>query len=339
MMDSVNGKLLAFLCLPLVLGTGACTDGGGPNAKGAAKYTIAVVPMSSVHEFWNSIRAGAIKAARERNVDIVWKAPQANEREPQIALLENLVVRAVNGIVLAPVDAVALVPAVEAAVGKGIPVVIIDSALNSDRQISFVATDNYNGGVAGGHHLAKLLGGDGKVIMLRANEGVSSTMKRESGFLDAIKEYPKIEVVSSNQRAGVTMELAYEKSQQLLAKFKSEDGGLVVDGIFTSCEPVSHGMMRAMEEGKFTGKVKYVGFDASPKLVEGLRKGHIDGLVVQDPMRMGYLGVKAVVDHLEGREVTPHVDTGSTIITPENVNDPQNRNLVEPDLDRWLNSP
>ena len=98
-------------------------------------------------------------------------------------------------------------------------------------------------------------------------------------------------------------------------------------------------MMRAMEEGKFTGKVKYVGFDASPKLVEGLRKGHIDGLVVQDPMRMGYLGVKAVVDHLEGREVTPHVDTGSTIITPENVNDPQNRNLVEPDLDRWLNSP
>jgi len=321
-----------------MLGLSACTDSGGSSAKGESEYTIAVVPMSSVHEHWNCVRAGAIQAAQERNVAIVWKAPEANDREDQIALLENLVVRAVDGIVLAPVDATALVPPVEAAVDQKIPVAIIDSALKSDRQVSFIATDNYKGGVVGGHHLAKLLGGEGKIIMLRANEGVSSTMKRERGFLDAIKEYPKIEVVSSTQRSGVTMELGYQKSQQLLAKFKAEDGGLVVDGIFTSCEPVSHGMMRAMEESKLAGKVKHVGFDASPKLVEGLRTGRVDGLVVQDPVKMGYLGVHAIVDHLEGKKVTPFVDTGVYIITPENVNDPKNRKLVEPELDKWLNS-
>ena len=342
MIDSVNGKTrAAVLCALLIVGLSACTRGGSSGSSNdSGKYTIAVVPMSSVHEFWNTIHAGAIKAARELNVDIIWKAPQVNEdREKQIALLESLVVRAVDGIVLAPVDAVALAPAVEDAVGKEIPVVIIDSALESDRHISFIATDNYKGGIAGGHHLAKLLDGKGKVMMLRSYEGVSSTMNRERGFLDAIKEYPGIEVVSSNQRSGSTVEHGYQKSEQLLSKFKSADGGLVVDGIFTSCEPVSHGMMRAMEDGNFVGKAVHVGFDASPKLVEGLRAGHIDGLVVQDPMKMGYLGVKTIVDHLEGKTVTAHVDTGAYIITPENVDDPEKKNVVEPDLDRWLKSP
>jgi len=337
-MDSGIGRIQALLCMALLLGLSACTDSGGSSAKGAAKYTIAVVPMSSVHEFWNSIHAGAIKAARERNVHIIWKAPQVNDREQQIALLENLIVRDVDGMVVAPVDAIALAPVVEDAVGKGIPVVIFDSALKSDRHISFIATDNYKGGLAGGHHLANLLGGEGKVIMLRHNEGVSSTMNRERGFLDAIKGYADIEVLSSNQRTGATVDVARPKAEQLLAKFKSADGGLIVDGIFTSCEPVSHGMMLAMEAGKFTGKVKHVGFDSSAPLVEGLRTGRIDGLVVQDPMKMGYLGVKTMVDHLEGKEVTPHVDTGAFVITRENVNDPENRNLVEPDLDRWLSS-
>ena len=159
---------------------------------------------------------------------------------------------------------------------------------------------------------------------------------RERGFLETLADYPDIEVISSNQRSGATPESAYQKAEQLLAKFKTEDGGLSADGIFTSCEPVSFGMMRAMEDSNLVGKVVHVGFDASPALVEGLRKGHLDAIVVQDPIKMGYLGVKVIVQHLNGEEVDKRHDTGVYAISRENVDDPANKNLVEPDLDRWL---
>jgi ribose transport system substrate-binding protein len=227
---------------------------------------------------------------------------------------------------------------VKDAVNNGIPVVIIDSGLKSEDYTSFVATDNYIGGRKGGECLANTLGGKGKVIMLRYQEGSASTMNREQGFLDVLKEkFPEIEIVSANQYGGATTESAYTASENLLAPLRTSEGGLTIDGIFCPNESTAFAMLRALEDGGLAGKVKYVGFDSSDRLVQGLEKGYIQGLVLQDPINMGYLGVKTIVAHLRGEKVEKQIDTGSAVATLENMNEPKMKNLLEPDFEKWLN--
>ena len=307
-------------------------------------YRIAVIPKGTTHVFWKSIHAGAIKAQDELkaagvNVEVIWKGPlKEDDRESQIRVVESFVTRGVTGIVLAPLDDAALRMPVKDAVNNGIPVVIIDSGLKSDDYTSFIATDNYIGGRKGGERLAEILGGKGKVIMLRYQEGSASTMNREQGFLDVLKEkYPDIEVVSANQYGGATTESAYQASENLLAPLRTADGGLTIDGIFCPNESTTFAMLRALEDSDLAGKVKYVGFDSSDRLVQGLRKGQIHGLVLQDPINMGYLGVKTVVAHLQGKKVEKLIDTGSAVATPENMDDPKIKNLLDPDFRKWLN--
>ena len=308
------------------------------------KYRIAVIPKGTTHIFWKSIHAGAIKARQELkdlglDVEIIWKGPlKEDDRESQIRVVEDFVTSRVSAIVLAPLDDVALRMPVKDAVNNGIPVVIIDSGLKSEDYVSFVATDNKIGGRKGGECLAEILGGKGKVIMLRYQEGSASTMNREQGFLDVLKEkYPQIEVVSSNQYGRATTESAYIASENLLAPLRKSDGSLTIDGIFCPNESTAFGMLRALQDSGLAGKVKYVGFDSSDRLVQGLRNGEIHGLVLQDPINMGYLGVKTVVEHLQGRKVDKRIDTGSEVATPENMDDPKMKNLLEPDYKKWLN--
>jgi len=307
-----------------------------------SKYRIAVIPKGTTHVFWKSIHAGAVKAGKELKelgVEIIWKGPlKEDDRESQIRVMEDFITRGVSGIVLAPLDDVALRMPVKDAANYGIPVVIIDSGLKSDDYISFVATDNYIGGRKGGEHLASVLGGKGKVIMLRYQEGSASTMNREQGFLDVLKEkYPQIEVVSANQYGGATTESAYQASENILAPLRTPDGGLTIDGIFCPNESTAFGMLRALQDSGLAGKVKYVGFDSSDRLVEALANGQIHGLVLQDPINMGYLGVKTIVAHLQGQKVDKKIDTGSAVATPENMNDPDIKRLLEPDFKKWLN--
>ena len=308
------------------------------------KYRIAVIPKGMTHVFWKSIHAGALKAGQELKdsgleVEVIWKGPlKEDDRESQIRVVEDFITRGVSGIVLAPLDDAALRMPVKSAVDYGIPVVIIDSELNSEDYTSFVATDNYVGGRKGGERLAEILGGKGKVIMLRCHEGSASSTKREQGFLDVLNEkYPEIEVVSSNQYGGATTESAYIASENLLAPLRKPDGGLTIDGIFCPNESTTFGMLRALEDSGLTGKVDYVGFDSSDRLVLALRKGIIKGLVLQDPINMGYLGIKTIVAHLQGQTVDKRIDTGSAVATPENMDEPKIKNLLEPDFKKWLN--
>src|SRR5689334_10978077 len=161
-------------------------------AAPAENYTIAVIPKGTTHEFWKSINAGAIKAQREladqgAKVDVIWKGPlREDDRDQQIQVVENFISRRVSGIVLAPLDSKALVRPVATAMRAKIPVVIMDSGLKSDSYVSFVATDNFKGGQLGAETLGKLLGGKGKVILLRYAVGSNSTEERESGFLDVM---------------------------------------------------------------------------------------------------------------------------------------------------------
>ena len=321
----------ACACLALLVALGC--DRESPKA-------IAVIPKGTTHEFWKSVHAGAAKAGQEFGVEIIWKGPLVeSDRNSQIETVENFVSRGVAGIVLAPLDDTALVAPVTSATRAGIPVVIIDSGLKGEDYVSFVATDNRKGGEMAGERLAGLLGGKGKVAMLRYAVGSASTEQREAGFLDAMKKHPGIEVVSENQYAGATRETAFQASENLLNTLRggSAESGLTVDGIFCPNESSTFGMLRALRDGGGAGKVRFVGFDAATDLVAALQAGEIDALVVQDPFNMGYLGVKTVVQKIRGEPVEKRIDTGATLVTKENIGDPKVAELLNPDLKKWLN--
>ncbi len=208
-------------------------------------WRIMVIPKGTTHEHWKSVHAGASEAARSLgNVEIIWIGPPTeSDRLEQIKLVEAAVASQVDGIVLAPVDAEALVPPVEQAIGMGIPVVIVDSALNSDKPISYIATDNYHGGELAAERLAELLDGEGSIILLRYAVGSAATEEREAGFTDTIRKHPKITYLSDDQYAGATSDSAQKVSQNLVVRFRGR-----VDGIFTPNESSTSGMLRALRD-------------------------------------------------------------------------------------------
>jgi len=321
-------------------GTAATTQSSASSGSGAAAAagtrTIAVIPKGTTHEFWKSIHAGANKAAQETGCEIIWKGPvKEDESASQIAVVEDMINTGVSGIVLAPNDANALARVVDRAAQQKVPVVIIDSDIKTDNYKSFVATDNHKGGEMGGALLAKLLGDKGKVIMLRYQEGSASTANRELGFLDEMKKHPNLQLVSINQYGGATGDSAQKQAENLLAAYKNADGSLSIDGVFTPNESTTFGMLRALEAAKAAGKVKFVGFDASEKLVSALGAGEINGLVIQDPVNMGYLGVKTMMDVLNGKTVDKRIDTGVHLATPENVSTQEIKDLIHPPLDKY----
>jgi ribose transport system substrate-binding protein len=305
-------------------------------AADAAPLTIAVIPKGTTHEFWKSIHAGAVKAERELTaagtpVRVRWQGPvREDDRTSQVDLVNTIAAQGVAGIVLAPLDSKALVKPVEQAIKGKVPVVIIDSGLESDQPASMVATDNKAGGAMGGKRLGELLGGKGKVLLLRYQVGSASTELREAGFLEAIKAFPGIEVVSSDQYAGATRATALAASQTLLNRW-----GGTIQGVFTPNESSTAGMAQAIKQLKLTGLI-HVGFDASPVLIEALKANEIKGLVVQDPFTMGYLGVKTMVAHLKGERIEKKTDTPARLVTPENLNEPAIQALINPPLKEFL---
>ncbi len=325
---------LALLVGVMALAAGCAVEEPGEEGPAPPKegpLTIAVCPKGTMHVFWKSIHAGAMRAEQElEDVEIIWQGPvKEDDREEQINLVESFIQKRVDGIVLAPLDAKALVQPVRKAVQRDIPVVIIDSALaDKDAYVSFVATDNYQGGVLGAQRLADLLPDGGKVILLRYQVGSASTTNRERGFLDEIKKHETIGVISSDQYAGATVEEAMDTAEDLISKHKDE-----VDGVFCPNESSAYGMLRALEATETAGKIKYVGFDASDSLVNALKKGYMHGLVVQNPERMGHDGVVTIVKHLRGETVEKRIDTGVVLVTPKNMDEPEIDRLIHPPID------
>ena len=325
-------RIFSSLAILVALaGVGACNK--APSG-GEGKLTIAVIPKGTSHVFWQSIHAGAAKAAKELGgVDIIWRGPlREDDRASQVSEVEDFVSRGISGIVLAPLDDSALAAPVSDATRNKIPVVIIDSGLKGSDYISFVATDNTKGGRLAGEGLAALLPNGGKIVMMRYAEGSARTNEREEGFLEAVGAHKNLEVLSSNQYGGADVEGAYKKSEAMLNRFKTPDGKLAVDGIFCPNESTTIAMLRVLESSGWAGKVKFVGFDASDALVKGLEARHIDALVLQDPVKMGYLGVKTIVAHIKGGTVERRIDTGVQLATSDNMHDPAMKELLHPDL-------
>jgi ribose transport system substrate-binding protein len=229
------------------------TSDASLSGSKSKKYRVIVIPKGTTHEFWKTLHAGTLEAARELgNVDVIWQGPQKeDDRVMQIQLVQNAVAAGVDGIVIAPLDSRALVEPVEAAVAKGIPVLVFDSALESTKSVSYIATNNYHGGVLAAQRLGELLKGEGRVILLRYAVGSESTEQREKGFTDTLaKEFPKVVLISDTEYAGPTSDSAQQKAQSLVTRYRGQ-----VEGIFCPNESSTFGMLRALDSaGMLSGK-------------------------------------------------------------------------------------
>ncbi len=320
----LRSALMGLCCLAAMLG--GCNKG----------QRIAVIPKGTSHDFWKSVEKGARQAAAELNVNIVWKGPvKEDDRAEQMKLVEQFTAQGVTGIVLAPVDKSALAPYVQSAMGKKIPVVIFDSGLDGEPGkdfVSFVATDNRQGGAMAGKELLRAMGDKRKVVLFRYSQGHASTTEREEGFLGVINDASakaadnaKYELLVKDRYAGATEDLA--KTNALIIKHHLANA----DGIFCPNESSTLGMLGALEDLNMLGanrKVRFVGFDATPRLVEALKAGKIDALVAQNPVKMGYEGVNTIVRHMRGEKVPPVIDTGVKLITRDNLSDPEVKKLI-----------
>ena len=326
------------LALAAVLApSAACRKGGGVPGKDRP-LRIAVVPKGTNMDFWRTVHAGAIKGERDLEqagvkLDLVWKGPlREDDREQQVQVVESFASQGVDGIVLAPLDERALVRPVEEAKRLGIPTVIIDSGLASDQIVSFVATDNRKGGELAADEMGRLLGGKGKVILLRFQDGSASTTAREEGFLARLAAgWPGVKLVSSDQHAGATRDTAKRAAENLLNRFGAE-----TDGLFVVNESTGSGTLLALQDGGYAGKIRFVGFDSTPAFVTAMRSGQMHAFVLQAPFRMAELGVKTLVDHLQGKPVPRRIDTGVVIVTPANLDTKPVQELLSPPLATYL---
>ena len=259
-----------------------------------------------------------------------WKGPQKeSDRAGQIKVVENFITQGVDGIALAPLDDKALVRSVTEAKNAGIKVAVWDSGLDEsagDAVISSVMTNNFAAGQDCGKRLAMLMNGSGKVLMLRHAVNHDSTTKREEGFLDGIKKAaPGIELLSIDQRGGVSIDEAMKVSESLLNQFGDQ-----VDGVFTPNESTTQGMLRALDQAGLAGKFPFVGFDTNEALLQGLKDKKVSALAVQDPFQMGYTAVRNIFNSIQQKPFEANVDTGAVLLDLENIDTEEIQKIINP---------
>lgn len=324
--------LFALACA-LLAGCGKSPDSATPAANGSAqstakKITLAAVPKATTHSYWKAAEAGARRAASEFGVELEWQGPLDDSKvADQIGIFNNLAASGLQGILLAPCDDKALAPHVRSAAKRGLPIAIFDSPLDGKQgadYINFVSTDNKAAGATAAKTLADLIGAapghGGQVLMIRFTEGSASTRLREEGFIARLATAPGLKLAAQQFTDG-SMAGAQRVAETLLGNYV-KNGKLELAGVFASNQPTAEGTYNALKALRDKGvevTAKVVGFDDSALLVQGLQNGVIDALVVQDPEKMGYLGVKSLVDHLNGKPVEAYIDTGVTVKTKTDV--------------------
>ncbi|MDO9893449.1 ABC transporter substrate-binding protein [Glaesserella parasuis] len=278
---------------------------------------IAVIVKSANSTFWQNVRKGAETAGADLGgkYKVTFQGPEAETSiDAQVNMVDNAVNRGVAGIVLAASDPVALVPAVKKAYESGIPVVLIDSGLNSDGKYyqSFLATDNRAAGkLAAEKLLAKVKGG--KVAVMSFTQGAASAIERTGGFIDEVKAKADYKIVGPY----------YSNSEMVTALNQTEDvlgSNPDIAAIFGANEPTAVGMARAVKQKGFAGKIVAVGFDGNSDLQNFVRDGTLDGIVVQSSYQMGYKGVDTIGKLIKGEKVEKVIDTGVVYVTKENIN-------------------
>lgn len=284
---------------------------------------IAVIPKATSHLFWLSVQKGAMEAGEKFNVTILWNGPPTEtDFSRQIQIVDSMVAQRVDGIAIAAAERKALVAPVERAMAAGIPVTVFDSGLESTNYISYVATDNVEAGRIAARKLAELIGGKGTAAIVMHAPGSASTMDREQGFLATVeKEFPNIKIVATQY--GMS-----DRAKSLSAAENILTAHPDLDGIFASSEPSSVGASLAIKARQLSDKVALVAFDSSESMVEDLRGGSIDAMVVQDPERMGFEAVRTLVDKLAGRTPPKRLDLNAICVDRKLLGEPQVKRLL-----------
>lgn len=318
--------MLVLFSLSVLLLSFAATVSAQSNKNSSKQYTITLITMDSMDEHWLTVKAGAEAATKElKNVKVVFRAPaQKTDPNEQTRMVEDAITQKVNAILLAPTDSSALVPAVEKAYNSKIPLIVIDSPVSTTKIASFVATDNYQAGRMAAEKLAELIGKKGKVAIINAQPGAGSVRAREQGFKDMIKaKYPNIKIVTVQYCNG-DKALALSQTMDILSANPD------LAGFYACNEGSTVGVARGIKEKGVKGKVKVVGFDRSQDVINALQDGYIQAIVVQNPFKMGYMGVKMAIDKINGKKILSKVDTGVAIVTKDNMNKPDIQKLLYP---------
>ena len=317
-MHRYNNRISLALISVLLLSLLSCGRGQDKRLR------ILVSPKGLTHDFWLSVKAGADSAGREMGVEIVWKGPAAEtDIAGQIAIIEDYINKRMDAIVMAACDTKALIPVVERAHAEGIPVITIDSGLDSDIPLSFVASDNVRAAEKAADILAQLVGERGAVALVNFIPGAATSIWRETGFNQGIEKHPDI-ILAAVQYCQADVATAMTVTENILTAQPE------LKGIFAANEAAAIGASQAISARNLQGKIKLVAFDASPAEIEGLNSGVIHALLVQNPFAMGYLGVKSAVKAIHGEPVEKRIDTGVTVITPDNLDQPEIQKLVYP---------
>lgn len=287
---------------------------GCGSAEDDAAYQIAVVPKSVSFDFWNTVHSGARAAAAELDsVEVIWKGTSSEtDIAGQVQIVESFINQGVDAIVIAAADSRGLVPVLRRASEAGIVVITIDS--NTEPQVaeSFIATDNVAAARKAADLVAQSLGGDGEVALIPYIAGASTSNDRERGFKEGLQQHEGLRLVATQYSQS-----DYGQAMSVTEDLLTAHPGL--DAIFAANEPSVLGAAQAIKSRNLAGRVTLVGFDASPQEIEGVRDGVIEGLIVQDPYRMGYDGVMHAYRVMQGEDVPRRVDSGSTVVTSENL--------------------
>lgn len=307
----------------MLLALAACR--GNPTKR------IAVVPKANSHEFWISVHAGVAAAAQKFGVEVLWNGPaQETEYDRQVQIVDSMIAQHVDGLAVAATERKVLNRSLDRAAQLGIPVAVFDSGVDSTNYLSFIATNNYQGGQMGARELARLVDGQGKVAMVMNIPGSVSTVDRERGFEDVIRsEFPKIEIVARQFSMS-------DRSKGMAAAENILTAHADLVGIFASSEPSSTGAALALKSRALAGKVKCVGFDASESLIDDLKDGSIQALVVQDAFRMGFEAVKTLVDKLNGITPPKQIDLPARLVSKPDLDKPEIHELLYPDVKKYL---
>jgi ribose transport system substrate-binding protein len=310
---------LAVLCLLL----GAC--------QGKKTKTIAVVPKGTSHLFWVAVQAGAMAAGQKFGVNVLWNGPaQETEYDRQIQIVDSMIARRVDGLAVAAAERKALVQSIDRAAALGIPVTVFDSAVDTDKYMTFLSTDNYEAGKLAARELGNLLHAKGQAAILMHAPGSASTMDRERGFEEVIKnEFPNIRIAA--RQYGLS-----DRSKAMTAAENILTAHPDLDGIFASSEPSSVGAALALKSRSLAGKVKFVAFDASDSMIADLQGGTIDAMVVQDPFKMGFEAVHTLVQKLNGHPPAKRIDLHAVVIRKADLDKPEIQQLLKPDVKKYL---
>ena len=313
---------MTMLVLALAAGCGGPAQAPAAGGDGAATLDIAVIPKGLTHQFWVTVRAGAEAAAAEMGAKVIWQGPtKETEIDRQINIMQDMINRGVDGIVMAACDENALATVVGQAGAAGIPVVTFDSGVKSEVPKSFVATDNVAGAKLAADTLSELMGGTGEVGLIPFVPGAATSELREKGFKEGLLAHPGLKLAATNYCQS-DIAIGMNVTTDMITAFPN------LGGIFAANEPAAIGAAQALRGLGKAGTVKLVAFDASAEQIAALKEGVIQALVVQNPFKMGYEGVKAVISAIKGEEVPKVIDTGVTIVTKDNVDSPEVQALL-----------